>query len=329
MSQRPTRWAAVTIISALSWSRSGRTEERAYEQREEVVVDAATPRGEPRRDTVGQPTEDVVPEIEPRRGGSNFLVVNAYDGRAGNALDEAGLVKFRVDLEYDIARLEKWESAGYFYVTFPIRLSSFWDLFDALPGSESSPFLETNYAPGLELSWVAPDGVAKFLALRTGALHESNGLGFVGAGADQLSSSRSWNMVYLGASYAPPLHGVFQAKLDLSGWLPFGSDRVVAWPNGKDAGTRLEDHIGYAELGADLQALFSPQIYPTLRMRLRQRSLDAQFRWPFKQAQVWGGASRDGNGFRLDFIAHCFVGKGERLTVANENRYSCYAGVGL
>jgi hypothetical protein len=62
---------------------------------------------------------------------------------------------------------------------------------------------------------------------------------------------------------------------------------------------------------------------------LHQRAIDAQLRWPLKQAQLWDGISRNGNGFRLDLIALCHFGKGERLIVANEDRYACYAGLGL
>jgi outer membrane phospholipase A len=305
------------------WAGRGGAEERAYEQQGRAPLEPGT-REVPAPGEAGTPTTSVLPEIEPRRGGSNFFLLNVYDGRKGVGAGERGLVRFRLDLEYDIARFEQWEGAGFFYLTFPIRLASFWDLFDKLPGSQSAPFLETNYAPALEASWVAPASVASFWSVRAGVLHESNGFGLVTLGADQLSSSRSWNVVYLGSSLELPRWGAIRVKLDASAWLPFGSERVDAWPNAKDPGTRLEDHIGYGEIGADIL-----MAYPSLRARLREKSVELQIRWPFKRAQVWNGASRNGNGFRLDLLALCHLGKGERLTVANESHYSCYLGVGL
>ncbi|MEO8177634.1 MAG: phospholipase A [Deltaproteobacteria bacterium] len=306
-----------------TWSAQISAQEPAYPEEVATPQQSAAEAVKPDSEPTGR-QQTWLPQIEPRRGGTNFFVLSAWSSRRDNQPNERGLVEFQLDLSYDITRLENWPDAGIFFLTFPFRLTSFWDLFSKLPGSKSAPFLETGYAPGLEVSWIAPQSLAHFFALRAGVMHESNGLGVVANGPDQLSNSRSWNFAYAGASVELPVPRLLQTRLDLAGWLPFGDDPVAAWPNGKDAGTRLQDHFGYFEFGADIRL-----VYPTLRVRVRQSALAAQLRLPFKKAQVWDGLSQHGNGFRLDFILHCHVGKGERLTTANQPQYACYAGVGL
>lgn len=308
---------SLVIMRALPAGAQERAYEGEVETPEQAAAEAVTP------DEVPKEPESWLPQIQARQGGSNYFVLSAWNEPGDGAADEQGLVQFQLDLSYDITRLEKWPQTGFFYLTFPFRLTSFWDLLNVLPGSESSPFLETSYAPGLELSWVAPRSWTHWLALRGGVLHNSNGLGIAASGPDQLSSSRSWNFAYAGASFEVPTPALLQTRLDVSGRLPFGDDAVV-WPNGRDAGTKLQQHLGYFEVGADIRVF-----YPTLRVRARSTALEAQLRFPFKKAQLWDGISTSGNGFRLDFLVHCHFGKGERLTIANENRYACYAGVGL
>jgi hypothetical protein len=319
--------AAVAVGYFLVRAASARAEGRTLEPLGSAPVDAAVPDRDPGRDHPRRPTLEPNREIESRRGGTSYFVVNVLDGRDVGDQNERGLVKFRIDLEYDVVRAEV--PFGYFYVSFPLRLLTFWDLFDALPGSESAPFIETDYAPALELSWVAPDTLRSFLSLRLGARHESNGQGLLASDVDQRRTSRSWNFAYLGASYAPALSGLLRLELDAQAWLPFASDIVHEWPNGRDAETRLEDHVGRFEVGANLQLVFSEQVYPTLRVRAWRAALEAELRSPLQRLQLRDRGRSNVNGFRLDLLTVCHFGKGERLIIANEARYSCYAGFGL
>jgi hypothetical protein len=307
---------------------------------------------EEKADSAAEAREDasaeLLPRLEPRRGGSNYFAVNASDLRPDCATSgscETGVVQFRVDLEYDIAQFEKWPGVGYFYVVFPMRFLSFWDLFDRLPNSTSSPFIETNYAPGLELSWVLPWGHTRGIGNTTsriahedvdghsvsiGALHESNGLGFVQAtAANQESYSRSWNRLYAATHLVVFKTSRLSLNLDFSAWVPFGGEPIPVWPNGERDGNQLQDHMGYFEAVSHLHLDFGAWLGFSSRLATRQTSADLEVRWSLKRAQVWDGLSVKGNGFRLDLLARCFLGRGERLVVANETHYSCYAGLGL
>jgi hypothetical protein len=121
------------LVGASALPGTARAEPRAYQPQESP--------------TSRSKLDEILPAIQPRTGGTNYFVINARDFREDcHDRCEGGLVQFRVDLEYDITRIEKYPKAGFFYLTFPIRFLSIWDLFDTLPGSQSSPFLETNYA---------------------------------------------------------------------------------------------------------------------------------------------------------------------------------------
>lgn len=247
------------------------------------------------------------------------------------------MVQFRIDLEYDLVRLEKWPSVGYFYLTFPIRVLSFWDLFNVLPASESSPFVETNYAPALEVAWIAPIrlgnpgalGDVDGHGLRVGVQHESNGLGIVARTAsNQIDYSRSWNIAYASAR-AVARTSWLTVGADLTGWIPFGADTVSRWPSGRRGPEALDEYLGYGEAVIGARADFGAWANFVARVVLRQRSVDTELRWSIKHAQLWDGLALHGNGFRVDILARCFMGKGERLMVADETHYSCYGGLGL
>jgi hypothetical protein len=319
--------AAVAVGYILMRAANARAEGQTLEPVGTAPIGSAVPDRDPGRDHPRRPMMEPNREIESRRGGTSYLVVNVFDGRDVGDRSERGLVKFRIDLQYDVVRAQA--PFGYLYVSFPLRLLTFWDLFDVLPGSESAPFNENDYAPALELSWVSPDTVRSFISLRLGARHESNGQGLLESDIDQRRNSRSWNFAYLGASYAPPLSGLLRLELDAQAWLPFYSSIEHEWPNGRDADTRLEDHIGRFEVGANLQLVLSEQLYPTLRVRARRASLEAELRLPLQRLQLTDPTGANAIGFRIDLLAMCHFGKGERLIIANEDRYSCYAGIGL
>jgi outer membrane phospholipase A len=277
-----------------------------------------------------------VPSIGPRHDGSNYFLVNARDFR-GN---QTGVVKFRIDLEYDLIRLENYPRAGYFYFTLPFRLVSFWDLFDRVPGSRSAPFLETNYAPGLEVGWVLPTKAlstdsedtikAERHALTFGVLHESNGVGTVGNPfADSLKDSRSWNRWYVTGRLALIDRPSFLLTSSLTVWYPWGSDVVDGWPDGSTARAPLQEYMGYGELLMRARVHLSPWFDFGLRAVARQHSVEAELRWSIKRAQFLDRVAVHGNGFRVDLVFLCFNGWGERLMVANELHTSCYAGLGL
>ncbi|HXS16788.1 MAG TPA: phospholipase A, partial [Polyangiaceae bacterium] len=217
-------------------------EPRAYETRDEEPPPAS--QEQPPPTTTGQSgvapstaapskqkrpskREDYPPAIEPRRGGSNYFMVGLYDSTD----KDAHLVKFQVDLEYDVMRLEHWPKVGAFYLTAPIQFLSFWDLFDTLDGAKSSPFVETDYAVGGEVAWVAP--FKRFWMLRSGMLHQSNGLGFLAGSTQQLLQSRSWNRVYLETIHEALSTDWMRIEIALAGWFPFASDEIVQWDNGE------------------------------------------------------------------------------------------------
>jgi outer membrane phospholipase A len=161
-------------------------------------------------------------------------------------------------------------------------------------------------------------------------LHESNGLGFVTQTKnDQLANSRSWNRIYAGTRWVVFDGPALGLMLDVTAWVPFGDDIVDGWPDGATVDGRIAHSIGYGELLANFRTTFGRLASFNWRFVARARSLDAELRWSLKKAQILDTEGLHGNGFRLDLLARCFFGKGERLMVANEHHTSCYAGVGL
>src|SRR6187402_3241363 len=99
--------------SVLGFAPGVNAEPRAYETRDEEPPPAS--QEQPPPTTTGQSgvapstaapskqkrpskREDYPPAIEPRRGGSNYFMVGLYDSTD----KDAHLVKFQVDLEYDV-----------------------------------------------------------------------------------------------------------------------------------------------------------------------------------------------------------------------------------
>ncbi len=309
-------------------------EPRAYETREEEP--SPTPHEKSPTTTSGQPgaapstaapakpkhatkREDYPPAIEPRRGGSNYFTVGLYDSTD----KDAHLVKFQVDLEYDVMRLEHWPKVGAFYLTAPIQFLSFWDLFDTLDGAVSSPFVETNYTVGGEVAWVAP--WERFWMLRLGMLHQSNGLGFLAGSERQLLQSRSWNRLYMETIHEALSLDWMRIEVALAGWIPFASDEVVQWDNGEQGG-KIQDYVGYWEVRPTV--VFPLGGWPDIiaSARIREYSVNMELRYSLKGEQL---VSQKDNFFRLDIMGQCFYGKAERLITANETKFACYLGLGM
>jgi len=286
-------------------------------------------------------------DVDLRRDGSTFFAFNVCDlreGCGGGHDGERGMVKFRVDLEYDVIRAERRRS-GHWYVTMPLRFVGFWDLFDLSDGSTSSPFLEMNYSPALETSWdpILPRGSHQQQLLASlGLRHESNGLGYyLRNGADLSSLSRSWNQAYVALSYhvRPWDHAMLSLRGE--GWVPVWSDRVEEWQNGSTRKNHVEDHVGYGLWRVALTQSFARWSTFTLSVEGRMHSFQTELRWNTKgeHAAFLHGEDKSAenavesaatpNYFHLDLLVHCFFGRGERLITANEARYSCYAGVGF
>jgi hypothetical protein len=328
------RALAGALTASLFFVEVSHAEPRAYESREEMPP--AAPEEKQPATTSGQPgavpstaapakpkhatkREAYPPAIEPRRGGSNYFTVGLYDSTD----KDAHLVKFQVDLEYDVMRLEHWPKVGAFYLTAPIQFLSFWDLFDTLDGAVSSPFVETDYAVGGEVAWVAP--WQRFWMLRAGMLHQSNGLGFLAGSERNLLQSRSWNRIYLETIHEALSLDWVRIEVAWAGWIPFASDEVVQWDNGERGG-KIQDHVGYWEVRPTV--VFPLGGWPDIiaSARIREHSVNAELRYSLKGEQL---VSATDNFFRLDIIGQCFYGRAERLITANETKWACYLGLGM
>ncbi len=222
--------------------------------------------------------------IDLRRGGSNYFAFNFCDmrqGCRGGETRELGWIKFRIDLEYDIFRKEQKPQRGYWYVTFPLRLLSFWDVFSLSKGAESAPFIETNYSPGLELTWAMTPELASWVRrvrplLSAGFRHESNGLGKT-AFNDQQETSRSWNQVYGAVVLLHRVHDRVSFYHRAEGWGPVWSDAVAAW-----GGKRIENYAGYFSLHSEARLDLGKWAKFMVAADVRQRSFQFELRWNLK-----------------------------------------------
>jgi outer membrane phospholipase A len=334
------------LVAALALSPTGHASPRIYERAANTVF------GAPGRDPYGFDTQ--------RHAGSSFVAVNVGDlrneGGRNGADSERGWIKFRLDLEYDILRIERRPRLGYWYLTFPLGFTGFWDAFNT-HGNVSSPVVEIDYQPGLELSWAASPSVSKLLhyhraVLSVGVRHESNGLGlFTGNDSYLNTQSRSWNQLYLAFDHSVRPWSGAVLTTGLQVWYAFGRERVFVWPNGSTTHRKIQQYAGYAVLQFTLRQRFARWADFVLRAQIRQRSFQLELRWKIQDERVPGlheaeqsedraelnsqagaasaSAEVPDNYFRLDLLAHCFFGKAERLIVANESRYACYLGLGF
>ncbi|HEX5656123.1 MAG TPA: phospholipase A [Polyangiales bacterium] len=258
---------AILVFGVLSYVHTAHASPRAYELSSE------------------QPSSENGWSIDLRRGGSNYIAFNVCDFRdpcRGGETRELGWAKFRIDLEYDILRKEQRPQRGYWYLTFPIRFLSFWDVFSLSPGAESAPFIETNYSPGLEVTWAAtPEVISSSKRYRMlftlGVRHESNGLGMTKM-LDLGLASRSWNQIYGAAVLIAKLSKKFQLYNRVEAWpVVLWSDPVAAW-----GGRRLEDYVGYFQLHEELRMQLGGLKNFTFTADIRERSLQLEARWNIK-----------------------------------------------
>src|SRR6186713_3028423 len=138
--------------------------------------------------------------------------------------------------------------------------------------------------------------------LRSGMLHQSNGLGFLAGSTSQLLQSRSWNRAYLETIHELVDVSWVRVELAAAGWLPFGSAEVVQWDNGEEGG-KIEDYVGYWE--ARPTVVFPVGSWPDIiaSARIRQYSVNVELRYSLKGEKL---LSKDGDYFRLDVVGQCF-----------------------
>jgi phospholipase A1 len=158
--------------------------------------------------------------------------------------------KFQFSIKYDL-----WpnRTAHAFYFFYTQR--SFWDVwsFDA-----SSPFVESNYNPGLFWRWYGDESRqtrsgCSFVLLDSGVEHESNG--------ESSARSRSWNRVFSSATYA--CVGADHAFVSWSPelWFPF------ALAENSD----IVDYVGYGQLSVRVGSPESRRWYGSVEMGVTGR----------------------------------------------------------
>lgn len=176
---------------------------------------------------------------------------------------------------------------------------SWWDV-----SSQSLPFIETNYNPGVFFD--TPEYYFKkdrwAIMLEAGAEHESNGLEGI--------KSRSWNRFYIEPKLTFRWHKIRNTEIDsyedsYRSKLSF-SFRYWQASNIADDNRDIKDYQGYGELKID----FKKKYYNIIARGRHGKKSFAK--------SLWTDIILDLPYFEPHFMIHGFTGYGERLTRYNE-----------
>ncbi|APG28339.1 hypothetical protein A7E78_11050 [Syntrophotalea acetylenivorans] len=203
---------------------------------QDAAVEVADTNQEDQKKQEGQEKQDHYPSLESLHSLYQPYVVNlsAYEPMFFLVGSDPEKSKFQISFKYRL-----FNPAGSLSQTFPwlrglhfaYTQTSFWDL-----SSESAPFLDTSYKPGLFLlssNWKnRPDWLQGFF-VQAGVQHESNGRGE--------EFSRSTNMAYI-----EPIFVFFDPQTVLG--LQLRPRFMMYIDNDDDTNPDLADYRGHAEL---------------------------------------------------------------------------------